>query len=50
MLRAVRLTMDAESFCKSIWEDLSKSDEWARQMMILSFRRHAALTCDNPTA
>lgn len=50
MLRAVRLTMDAESFVQSIERNLSRGKVWAYQMITLSFRRHAALTCENPTA
>lgn len=50
MLRAVRLTMDAESFVQAIEQNLRRGKVWAYSMITLSFRRHEALTCDNPTA
>jgi hypothetical protein len=43
MLRALRLTMEPKSFAERVRENLSRSEDWAGQLIILSFRREAVL-------
>ena len=43
MLRVVRLTMEPEVFGNAVSKNLSRSDRWARMMIVLSFRRGAVV-------
>jgi hypothetical protein len=43
MLRAVRLTMEGESFVMHCMTELNRSKNWASQLMLLSHRRSAVI-------
>lgn len=42
-LRAIRLTMDAESFNNHLLLKLNRSQPWSVKLIVLSFRRSAVL-------